>query len=402
MRIAFRCAGNEGWVAGTYFLESLFLALRSLDTENPYLVLVIEENTPEQDYRTLLPYVDHVLTTPSKPQPKIQLGSPVRYRVIWRIQNMVFQRFGKSRYLAGILQKHQADCFFSVASWRHTHVPVPYITWIYDFQHVLFPDMFTPETRAARDRIFHAHAQSATLVLLTAEDVRKDFEAFAPAHAVKARVVQFVAHIPLSVYDKALELLSTYHLPEKFFYLPNQFWKHKNHVVVLEALRILEKRAVQPCIVCTGNLIDPRHPTYFADLMQKLSLWNIRSQVIFLGIVPREHVFMLMRQAICVINPSLFEGLSLSVAESKSLGKRVMLSDLPVLREQDPLCSVYFDPRDAKDLADKMEMIWKTTEPGPDLELEAIARAELPQRQQQFGRAFLQIVQEAMALWKMR
>ena len=88
------------------------------------------------------------------------------------------------------------------------------------------------------------------------------------------------------------------------------------------------------------------------------------------------------------------------LAESKSLGKRVLLSDLPVLREQDPPCPVYFDPKDAKDLADKMEMIWKTTEPGPDLGLEAIARAELPRRQQQFGRAFLQMVREAKALWE--
>jgi glycosyltransferase involved in cell wall biosynthesis len=393
--------GSEEWIAGTSFLENLFVALRSLSTEKPYLALVINENTLEQDYRTLLPYVDQILTDPSNPQPEIELSLSLRYHIIWWIQKKVLNklRFGESHSLSDVLQKHDIDCFFSTVSGLWTKLSVPRITWIYDFQHIRLPDMFTPEARVARDRVFHRRVQSAMLVLLTADDVRNDFEAFAPAHAAKARTVQFVAHIPPSVYDKdPLELLSIYHLPEKFFYLPNQFWKHKNHTIVPEALRILEKRAVRPCVVCTGNPTDPRHPLYFADLMQKLSLWNMRDQFIFLGIVPREHVFMLMRQAICVLNPSLFEGLGLSVAESKSLGKRVMLSDLPVLREQDPPCPVYFDPKDEKDLADKMEVIWKTTEPGPDLELEAIARAALPRRLQQFGRAFLQIAQEATAL----
>ena len=67
MRIAFQHVGGEGWIAGISFLESLFLALRSLGTESPYLALVINENTPEQDYRTLLPYVDQILTVPANP-----------------------------------------------------------------------------------------------------------------------------------------------------------------------------------------------------------------------------------------------------------------------------------------------------------------------------------------------
>jgi glycosyltransferase involved in cell wall biosynthesis len=396
MRIAFQHMGSEEWIAGISFLENLFAALCSLTTEKPYLALVINENTPERDYRTLLPYVDQILTAPANPLLETQQPS-----LLYRAVQWLRKKLSNNRRFSAFLRKHDIDCFFSTVSGPWINLSVPHITWICDFQHIRLPDMFTPEARVARDRVFHNRVQSATLVLLTAEDVRKDFEAFAPAHAAKARTVQFVAHIPPSVYDRdPLELLSIYHLPEKFFYLPNQFWKHKNHIVVLEALHHLEKRAVRPCVVCTGTPIDFRHPTCFADLMQKLSLWNIRGQVIFLGVVPREHVFMLMRQAICVLNPSLFEGLGLSIAESKSLGKRVILSDLSVLREQDPPCSAYFNPRDSRDLADKMEMIWKTTEPGPDLDLEAIARAALPRRQQQFGRAFSQIAREAMALWK--
>jgi len=47
------------------------------------------------------------------------------------------------------------------------------------------------------------------------------------------------------------------------------------------------------------------------------------------------------------LNPSRFEGFGMSVAESKSLGKRVLASDLGLLREQAAPGAVYFDPADA-------------------------------------------------------
>ena len=64
--------------------------------------------------------------------------------------------------------------------------------------------------------------------------------------------------------------------------------------------------------------------------------------------LPRAHVFRLMRQSLAVLQPSLFEGWSTSVEEAKSVGKRMILLDIPVHREQDPPRALFFDPRDAE------------------------------------------------------
>jgi glycosyltransferase involved in cell wall biosynthesis len=290
---------------------------------------------------------------------------------------------------------------YSGASRQQTTRALPCVTWIYDFQHLRLPDLFSSQQRQERDRLFRATARAASLVLVTSEAVRQDFARFAPEEAGKARAVNWVSDIPLDVYQQPLpDLLQTYHLPDRFFYLPNQFWVHKNHAVVWEALRLLAERGVRPCLVCTGLLGDERVPRHASDLFQKLSLWGLREQVIFLGSVPRQHVFGLMRQSVRVINPSLFEGLGLAVAECKSLGKSALLSDLPVLREQALPSADYFDPHDAQALAGLMELHWRTGAAGPDFALEERARHSLPARQEAFARDWLAIMQEAVRLWQ--
>ena len=60
-----------------------------------------------------------------------------------------------------------------------------------------------------------------------------------------------------------------------------------------------------------------------------------------------------------VINPSLFEGWSTTVEESKTLNKQILLSRIPVHIEQDPTNGKYFSPSSYLELADAMEKCLK-------------------------------------------
>jgi glycosyltransferase involved in cell wall biosynthesis len=229
------------------------------------------------------------------------------------------------------------------------------------------------------------------------ESVKNDFEKFAPEYAHKARVLKTVTPIPETVYEADFnKILKLYNLPEKFVYLPNQFWKHKNHKLVFNALKILKDRGIQVSLVCTGFPGDYRHAGYFAGLFQKLSEWGIRNQVIYLGMIPYEHVLLLMRQCVCVLNPSLFEGFGLSVDEARSIGKQTLLSDIPAHREQNPPKAVFFNPYDAEGLAGKINEVWNATKPGPDIELEFESHKSLSDRIRKSADSFLSIVKEVV------
>lgn len=145
--------------------------------------------------------------------------------------------------------------------------------------------------------------------------------------------------------------------------------------------------------------VDYRHPAHFADLMEKVSQWDIREQVALLGPLPREDVLRLMRQSICVLNPSLFEGYGMTVDEARSVGKQVLVSDILAHREQDPPRAVFFDPRDCEDLAGKLEKIWRETPPGPDFALELEARGGRGERLWRCADDFMSVVREVVPAW---
>ncbi|MFX6517823.1 glycosyltransferase, partial [Acinetobacter baumannii] len=82
-------------------------------------------------------------------------------------------------------------------------------------------------------------------------------------------------------------------------------------------------------VVCTGSTNDSRDENHFPAILEKISTRLIRDHVVILGLVPRDDVLALMQEAICVLQPSLYEGWSTSVEEAKALGLPLVISDIP-------------------------------------------------------------------------
>jgi glycosyltransferase involved in cell wall biosynthesis len=210
-------------------------------------------------------------------------------------------------------------------------------------------------------------------------------------------VIRFVSDIPPSTYQVDIQpVLEAYSLPDRFIYLPNQFWKHKNHETVFRAIKLLKDRGERVNLVCSGFARDFRHPAHAEELLQKRIEWGIEDQIIYLGMIPHEHVLVLMRHSLCVLNPSLFEGFGNTASEARSLGKRVLLSDIPAHREHDPPKAVFFNPTSVEVLAETIAEVWRQVPSGPDLELEQSARAELPGRISRFAESFVAAAREVV------
>lgn len=274
---------------------------------------------------------------------------------------------------------------------------VPWVSWIPDFQHLHLKDMFSANEIFARNQGFRKVALNADFVILSSQDTLRDFKYCFPDQIDKARVVPFVTQIPPQVFENnPLNICKIYNLPEKFFYLPNQFWMHKNHKIVIDAMKILHQSHPEIVVVCSGGVGDYRNQDYFGSLLNDVSRMNIRDNFLLLGFVPYEHVFTLIRQSIAVIQPSLFEGWSTTVEETKSMGKRVILSDISVHREQNPSGGSFFNPLDPDKLAELLVEVYTDSPPGPDIKMETNARAELPERTREFGRKILEVFKLAI------
>ena len=79
-----------------------------------------------------------------------------------------------------------------------------------------------------------------------------------------------------------------------------------------------------------------------------------------LGVIPFIDMLSLMKYSLSVINPSKSEGLSNSVEQAKALGKKVILSNIPVHKEQLSDNFYYFNSNDNRKLASLMCKIGKS------------------------------------------
>lgn len=234
------------------------------------------------------------------------------------------------------------------------------VDWIPDFQHNHYPEYFTDEENECRNIRYNAIINKKVPLILSSQDSLSDLIKFY-GQKDNNYVVHFVSFIEpeLKQLTKLNEfnILGKYDLQQKnYICISNQFWKHKNHIVVLRAIKILvEKYDIRNItFVFTGMPKDYRNPDYFQTLMELLNDSSIKPYVSVLGFINRVDQIAVMKNALFVIQPSLFEGWGTVVEDAKVLDKLILLSDIPVHREQMNENCTLFDPNNPDELAIKI------------------------------------------------
>jgi glycosyltransferase involved in cell wall biosynthesis len=231
------------------------------------------------------------------------------------------------------------------------------LIWMPDFQHRRLPNLFSAEECATRE-LNVGRSRRFGHLLLSSHSAEADFRRFYPElTAVKTHVLRFsctsiVDLVPMS----REELEKEYPVHEPYFFLPNQFWQHKNHKVVVEALL---QTPPEIRVICTGSMEDYRDPGYVPGILEKIRQAGLEERLICLGKVPYPMLVSLMHHSIAVVQPSLFEGWSTTVEESKAMCKRIILSNIDVHLEQAPERGMYFSPDSPEELAECLKRAYK-------------------------------------------
>ena len=399
LNLAFVVNGGSGWIAGLHYFQNLFAAIRAAAREEVNLFVLPGEETSDEDLSSLRKFNIEILRVPEamiespKPQKQSFLDRLLKRNAIGPPRAVL--NLSKEERLGQYLCSRNIHCIFGIGEFG-ANFPVPLISWIYDFQHKELPQMFSAPEIESRDYGFGRMMRYAKMVVLSSNHAASIARIFYPEYKHKLRVMQFVAQIPEAAFSVDLnDLTKRYSLPEKFVFLPNQFWKHKNHGIVIDALAIAVKSDPEITLVCSGAKVDYRDETYFPSLEARIESKNLTDRIRILGMIPETDVFALMRQSLFLLQPSLYEGWSTVVEQSKSLGKEIILSNLDVHLEQDPPGATFFDPSDANQLASILVSKYRTSKPGPDRAREEKAAAAHAERSRHYGERFLEIAQEA-------
>ena len=260
---------------------------------------------------------------------------------------------GLLRCLRGI----GADIIMPLVEPLEPDYPVPWVGYIWDFQHKYYPDYFHERERSRRDKQFASATSDAKAILVNSLAVKEDVGRFYPQARARTVALPFspIAR-PAWFETYNSDVGEKYDLPVRYFLVSNQFWVHKDHMTAFKALKEVAG-SEDVSIVCTGDISDCRHPEY-ADLVRRfIGSSGLEKRVRLLGYIPKREQVEVMKGAIAVIQPTLFEGGpgGGSVYDAVSLGVPVILSDIKVNREVEGKNVWWFEAGSPADLAKKME-----------------------------------------------
>lgn len=326
------------WSGGIIYILNIISALNVLeDKKKPQLVVFHGTTSPIHDILAIqYPYIK-----------LIPINSNLTF--IERLRNKVARVLtNKSVYfksLPEIVYPYQKGICLGKA---------PFF-WIPDFQEWYLPHMFSDSEMKSRKDEQLLISQSKGVVVFSSNDARSDFQKFYPNHNCNLRLLRFATSLPAYNHLDISQLKKKYDISETYFMSPNQFWKHKNHIVILKAIVALKELNLNFQVVFTGSENDHRNKDYFQTLKNFVEQNGIQKWVRFLGFISRADQLSLMDNAISIIQPSLFEGWSTVVEDTKALSQYIILSDIAVHQEQIDQNCTFFSPHSDIELSSIMK-----------------------------------------------
>jgi len=381
-----------GWLGGARQIKTLAYSLgTACQSAGTDIYLLREEMGSQQksmEYQAL-----------DVPYKVLRVAGSTYFRGEWRTRQLL--AMSERSRLIKTARDHRISVLLPCRSVAFRPSGVKIIGWIPDFQHVYRPEFFSEEECRRRDRTFQSVAESSTLLLLSSQNTVDHFAEIFPEHIQKARLAPFPSLFAFENPTGDVQAtLRKFNLPAKFALVANQFWRHKNHGVVIEAVRQLHSKGIPIPLVITGLPVDyrDRNNETTSRIFQAIASAGLNRYITVLGMLNDFDFGNLMRAAAVIIQPSLFEGWSTVLQDGKAMGRPVICSDIPVHREQATEAVGFFRSDLAGELADLLAQHWSDFDSGPDPEKETKALAAEREFARLYGQQLLAICKEAVCL----
>lgn len=178
-------------------------------------------------------------------------------------------------------------------------------------------------------------------------------------YEVSERKVKVLPYIVPSYVYEAVDgsVLEKFTLPNDFVLYPAQFWAHKNHSVILKAL--YELRVKRNVIVNAVFVGAPKNN--YNEVVREISDLQLDGQVRILGYVTNSELVALYKRAKALVFASYYGPTNIPPLEAIALGCPAIVSDVHAHRDQLKEAVRYFDPDDAKGLADQIASLPRKT-----------------------------------------
>ena len=347
LKIGLLLTGDYGWAGGLYYVVNIIKVLNL--QKNGLLKIVVFYNN-----QTPIELIEEIKKL------DVTIENLDKYNVIFKALFKILRLVTKRNFqLEYIINPYNLTAIYPLSQYfNNLHgLNCKIIYWIYDFQHKFLPELFNKSEIYSRDKNFGEIAKKAEYIVVSSKDAFDHFKLFYPQSNAAIYTLPFVSMVQRNELPDFSLIKQKYKIDKPYFIVANQFWVHKNHLLVLKALLSLKIKNIPVKVYFTGKQHDSRSPNHFNELSKFIEKEGLQDFVYFTGFIPREEQLSLIENAIAVIQPSKFEGWSTVVEDAKALNKYLLLSDINVHKEQARQNASFFSPDDAIVLASYIENI---------------------------------------------
>lgn len=280
---------------------------------------------------------------------------------LYAIEVYLTTRSAKKR--AQIISNEKLDLmFFHGPSELSFLIGTPSVVPIHDLQHRTnkgFPEVSKLGQYYKREYLYNNIKKNVYRILVDSQIGKEDINNYYNIPLEKIVVLPPLApkYIDTKITkEKSKDLLSKFNLPEKFLFYPAQFWPHKNHVRLLEAVNILKNKGEVVPLALSGSgrgiwgTLD--------DVKAYIKKNNLENQVYLLGYVSNDEMSALYRLATGFIMPTFFGWTNFPIVEAWQMNTPSLYSNVRGCKEQAGDAALLIDPSSSEDMSEKIHEFW--------------------------------------------
>lgn len=263
-------------------------------------------------------------------------------------------------FARALRREHIEACIYPCADKISFMMDTPAIVSVFDLMHrylTEFPEISAPEIYKSRERSYTNIARYARMIFVDSDVGRQQMiECYKEQAAdLSGRVYPLPFIAPDYVYESAGK--PAYPKPdvfENYIFYPAQFWKHKNHGRLLEAVARLKKEGVCVNLVCSGT-----GKNGYENTCRQIQELHLEDQVKILGYVSNKEMVALYQHARALVMPTFGGPTNIPQLEAFVLGCPVATSRIFGIPEQVGDAALLFDPADVNEIADCVKRLWQ-------------------------------------------
>jgi len=263
---------------------------------------------------------------------------------------------GKGVVQAWVVEK-QIDFVWFLSPY-YEPVEVPFATTVWDLGHrelPYFPEVSVSGWTFDQREAFYSHVLARASLIVIGNSVGAQI-----VHDFYRVPLENIRSIPLPVDVEPLRnlkadssLLKPLSLSAgEYLFYPAQFWPHKNHVTVIDALALLRKQGKPFKLVLTGS--DKGNRAYVESYVSRCGL---QDAVVFPGFVEKSVLHQLYLNAFAMVFASLLGPDNLPPLEAMAMGCPVVCATFNGAREQLGDAALFFEGLDAEEAAARIAQL---------------------------------------------